>query len=399
MKLDTPTRFSLALAMICVGAVILIAADASLLTIGVVLVGGLLLTFITMGGGIPLPEPAPLAIQTNEPIEAIFDALADPLLLIAGSSVTFANAAAKALLGPHIVGQDVRTGLRHPAITALLADEAATGIAEINGVGNAGQIWEIRVERATQGRRLVHMVDRTARHSAERARVDFVANASHELRTPLATLLGYIETLRDDAEAGNDPTTRARFLGIMDAQAKRMQNLVSDLISLSRIEAEKHAFPDHDVDLAALVTLSVEERHQNVALDVPAGIMTVKGDAVQLSQLIHNLIDNAIKYGGDKEPVRVSLARSLEDAITLAVSDKGDGIAPDHIPRLTERFYRVDAGRSQSAGGTGLGLSIVKHIAEHHRAKLSIDSKLGEGTTVTVQFPPVETIVTKMSSN
>ena len=185
----------------------------------------------------------------------------------------------------------------------------------------------------------------------------------------------------------------------MDAQAKRMQNLVSDLISLSRIEAEKHAFPEHDVDLAALVRLSVEERHQNVALDVPPGIMTVKGDAVQLSQLIHNLIDNAIKYGGDKEPVRVSLARGLEDAISLTVSDKGDGIAPDHIPRLTERFYRVDAGRSQSAGGTGLGLSIVKHIAEHHRAKLSIESKLSEGTTVTVQFPSPPTTVIKMSSN
>jgi two-component system, OmpR family, phosphate regulon sensor histidine kinase PhoR len=258
---------------------------------------------------------------------------------------------------------------------------------EVSGVGDSGQIWEVRIEGASSGQRLLHLVDRSARYGAERARVDFVANASHELRTPLATLLGYIETLRDDSGAGGDPLTRGRFLGIMDSEAKRMQRLVSDLMSLSRIEAEKHSFPEADVDLAVLIASVAGECPQPVVVEIAEGNPLVKGDAIQLSQLLHNLIDNAVRYGGNADGVRVSLKPEEGNRLCLSVADEGEGIAQEHLPRLTERFYRADPARSRAGGGTGLGLAIVKHIAEHHRAVLKIESKLGEGTLVSVSFP------------
>ena len=394
MRFDTPTRFSISLLALCALVALIIFTGASFQTAAIVVLGGLGLIFIAL---------APQCSGETETFDAptpenadrrIVDALQDAVLLLQGSRVVQANAAARTLLGKHIVGQDVRTGLRHPAISTLLADPDGLGQVEVNGIGSAGQIWEIRVERAGNDQRLVHLVDRSARHAAERARVDFVANASHELRTPLATLLGYIETLQDDEGAGGQPETRRRFLSIMDAEAKRMQRLVSDLMSLSRIEAEKHAFPEFDVDLAELTRRVVSERPDKLEVEIDSGTHRIKGDAVQLSQLLHNLIDNAVKYAGSDESVRVTLTRKGENALVLSVIDRGEGIALQHLPRLTERFYRVDLGRSRSAGGTGLGLSIVKHITEHHRGILDIDSTLGLGTTVAVSFsvPPEATV-------
>ncbi|MDE2340393.1 MAG: ATPase, partial [Alphaproteobacteria bacterium] len=242
------------------------------------------------------------------------------------------------------------------------------------------------------GTRVIQMVDRSARHAAERARTDFVANASHELRTPLASILGFIETLSDD-EAGGDARLRARFLGVMAAEAQRMQRLIDDLISLSRIEAERHQPPRQPIDLANLVTSAAREIRNplgdpaNIILDFENGLGTVPGDRTQLQQLVHNLLSNALKYGRVNAPVRVTLTREEPNLIRLQVIDQGEGIAPEHLPRLTERFYRVDSARSRAGGGTGLGLAIAKHIVERHRGKLSIASALGVGTTVSATFP------------
>jgi two-component system phosphate regulon sensor histidine kinase PhoR len=223
-------------------------------------------------------------------------------------------------------------------------------------------------------------------------RVDFVANASHELRTPLASILGFAETLADGA--GEDPAMRDRFLKVMADEARRMQRLVEDLISLSRIEAEKYRLPDASVDLADLVSEvhsemmdSADGRAAEIVTDIAADVPPVGGDRVQLSQALHNLIGNAMKYGRAGTPVTVKLWRDASNMVRLSVGDEGDGIPPEHIPRLTERFYRVDSGRSRALGGTGLGLAIVKHIVERHRGRLDIASQVGRGTVVTILLP------------
>jgi two-component system phosphate regulon sensor histidine kinase PhoR len=239
----------------------------------------------------------------------------------------------------------------------------------------------------------VRLRDRTGAYVTERMRVDFVANASHELRTPLATLLGFIETLQDQ-NAAEDAATRSRFLRIMFDEAKRMQRLVDDLISLSRIEAEKFRAPQTALDLALLVdevSAAIESGRPDddrpLLIDADHGVSPVAGDRIQLSQLLHNLIGNALKYGRAGTPVRITLGNAPGGMMRLSVADEGDGIPPEHLPRLTERFYRVDPGRSRAMGGTGLGLAIVKHIVERHRGRLDIESEVGRGTTVSVLLP------------
>jgi two-component system phosphate regulon sensor histidine kinase PhoR len=251
----------------------------------------------------------------------------------------------------------------------------------------------MRLGAASDGTRVVHLVDTTARHAAERMRVDFVANASHELRTPLASILGFVEALSD--AAGDDAAIRDRFLHVMGEEARRMQRLVEDLISLSRIEADKHRAPSTPVELAELVESVCAElrraagpRGEDLDCTAEADIPPVAGDAAQLSQILHNLVGNAMKYGRAGTPVTIRLVHAGEMA-RLTISDQGDGIPPEHLPRLTERFYRVDAGRSRALGGTGLGLAIVKHIVERHRGRLDIASRVGEGTTVTITLPLV----------
>lgn len=325
----------------------------------------------------------------------LLDALTDPLLLIRDGRIVIANKAALGLLGRHILGEDVRTAIRHPAASEHLARPIAgldRGI-ELMGLGTRDQRWLMRVAGLSDSRRLVHLVDRSQTHAAERIRVDFVANASHELRTPLAAILGFAETL--GGEAGAEEDTRTRFLGVITNEAQRMQTLVDDLISLSRIEAEKHRAPADAVDLVSLVgevTRVIQDqpasRDRRFELDMAADLPPVAGDRAQLSQVLHNVIGNAIKYGRTGTPVRVSLDRKGSGGmVRLAVEDQGDGIDPSHLPRLTERFYRVDSGRSRAMGGTGLGLSIVKHIVERHRGRLDIASVPGSGTTVTVSLP------------
>jgi two-component system phosphate regulon sensor histidine kinase PhoR len=229
----------------------------------------------------------------------------------------------------------------------------------------------------------------------ERMRVDFVANASHELRTPLASLLGFVETLQGPAR--EDKEARARFLSIMREQAQRMARLVDDLLSLSRIEQNLHLRPRAPVDIVAILrhiadTLAPMATDNDVVLklDVPAKAL-VTGDRDELLRLAENLVENAIKYGASEpqsinRQVEITLAAEPRQCI-LSVRDHGPGIAPEHLPRLTERFYRVDAGQSRAKGGTGLGLAIVKHIVARHCGRLAIDSKLGEGATFSVVLP------------
>lgn len=349
--------------------------------------------------------PAIEVIPTGVIETAVINAIAEPVLLLIDNRVQAANAAAVSLLGSHIIGEDVRLAIRHPAASARLAIDASDGSVELMGIGGREQQVELNVATIAPGKRVVHLIDRAARRAVEQARVDFVANASHELRTPLAALLGFIETLLDD-KAGGDPAVRARFLDVMLKEARRMQRLIDDLISLSRIEAEKYLIPDEIVSLSQLLREIIGEwrdrqgdEPNRLVLEIDADAANVTGERSQLSQVVHNLVGNAIKYGRAQSPVKVTV-RSDGGLIRLIVADEGDGIAPEHLPRLTERFYRVDAGRSRVMGGSGLGLAIVKHIVERHRARLEIASEVGRGTTVSVIFPATpEPAVTISSRN
>jgi two-component system phosphate regulon sensor histidine kinase PhoR len=237
--------------------------------------------------------------------------------------------------------------------------------------------------------------DLTPLRRVEEMRADFVANASHELRTPLAALLGFIETLQGSAR--EDPKARTRFLSIMQEQARRMARLIDDLLSLSRIELNAHRRPDTPVDLAPIIRqvsdgLESLARDRGVAVNVEnAGALTVLGDHDELVRVFENLVENALKYGAAGRRVDIKLGPGSsadgEPEARVSVRDYGPGIAPEHLPRLTERFYRVDVTESRAQGGTGLGLALVKHILNRHRGRLTINSTPGSGATFTVHLP------------
>jgi two-component system phosphate regulon sensor histidine kinase PhoR len=241
--------------------------------------------------------------------------------------------------------------------------------------------------------------DRTRERALEKTRADFVANSSHELRTPLASLIGFIETLR--GPAADDVEAQQRFLGIMAEQAGRMQRVIADLLSLSRIEISEHSPPKEVLHLppvleriAAGMELMLQEAKVTLRMEVPPNLPKIPADADQLAQLFTNLLDNALKYGkrGGEIKLTASTARDLRfepGGVVITVADDGAGIAREHIPRLTERFYRVDKGRSRAVGGTGLGLAIVKHVVNRHRGRMLIDSELGKGTVFTIWLPGV----------
>ena len=385
MKFDESARIAAAAAVVLALAFVVAQASAVASVIAVLIGGAMLIVLLYRHSQTVTPQPPLPVPDDSDRLQTVLDAVTDPLILLSEARVIHGNRAAHELFGAQFEGQDIRLAIRHPALAALLGDTQATGIEEISGLGGSTRIWEVRIEAAGDNLRLIHMDDRSARHAAERARVDFVANASHELRTPLANISGYVETLTDD-EAGGDPATRARFLSIIASETKRLSALVEDLMSLSRIEADKNLEPRDIIDLGQLIARVIGERRESIVKAIDSAECLIRGDAAQLSQLTHNLIDNAIKYGKIDGEVRVTLSKLPNDQINLRVADQGIGISSEHIPRLTERFYRVDAGRSHSAGGTGLGLSIVKHIAERHRANLDIKSEIGVGTTISLTF-------------
>ena len=238
--------------------------------------------------------------------------------------------------------------------------------------------------------------DQTPLRRVEEMRADFVANASHELRTPLAALSGFIDTLQGPAK--DDTKARERFLSIMHTQATRMARLIDDLLSLSRVELSAHVRPESAVDIVPIIRQVADglealakERQVEIEIDLPDSPMTIAGDREELLRLFENLIENALKYGASGGRVVVSLKEAAAPdgtpELRVLVRDFGPGIAPEHLPRLTERFYRVDVGDSRAQGGTGLGLSLVKHILNRHRGRLLIESVPRNGATFTACFP------------
>lgn len=341
------------------------------------------------------PEPEIVQVRPEEgsvsrqAMIALVEPFSVPVLMLDRQRIASANAAAREALGPHIVGQDARVALRHPEAITLLDKPAGTAL--VRGLTGARSIWQVSRVAIDERFSLIELVNRTAEADISRAHTDFVANASHELRTPLASIIGYVETLADP-DARIDPATSAKFHATVLREAKRLQTLVEDLMSLSRIEAEKHEFPREKIDLGQMAQTIASEvgftvGDERLVAETEPGV--VCGDRQQLDQLIRNLIDNAFKYGDAQAPAHVRVRREGSEAV-LEVADRGEGIHPDHLPYLTRRFYRSDPGRSRAAGGTGLGLAIVKHIVERHRGKLDIASTLGEGTTVTVHLPLVD---------
>ncbi len=367
-------------------------------------------------------------------IAALIEAMPEPVLAVTGDGrVVAANRHAKGVLPALRVGGNLALALRDPDIL--------DAVDRVFGSGQTEQVsWRDRVpverafdvtvaplDRPNEDRALVLTLrDLTEALRVERMRADFVANASHELRTPLASLLGFVETLQGPAR--EDPRARDRFLAIMADQARRMARLIDDLLSLSRIEQNLHLRPEKPVDLALTVRHVAEtlaplaaENGVSLAVEAPCPVV-VAGERDELVRVAENLIENAIKYGS--EPARrpavretsphAARARAQGASATLAildpeagpvlarvsvrvaaqrrsavltVRDHGPGIAPEHLPRLTERFYRIDAGQSRAKGGTGLGLAIVKHIVARHRGRLQIESDVGHGTLITVTIP------------
>ena len=327
----------------------------------------------------------------NPPMRALVDALDEPALIVEGLMVGFANAGAKSVLGQAIEGRDVRLAIRHPeALEHILTGRP--GELEVTGIGEVGRPWRVIVRDLGQGASFVRMIDRAAAVSAEKMRVDFVANASHELRTPLATVIGYAETLADDSHMR--PEVRSSFTETIRCEAARMLRIIEDLMSLSRIQADRFVEPADVVQMDEIVRAAVANASRSgpseesqFHVDLPLDLPPIKGDRGQLMQVFDNLISNAVRYGSNEStPIEIS-ARVRQKFLTVTVADHGPGIAREHIPRLTERFYRVDEARSRATGGTGLGLAIVKHIVERHRGTLEITSEVGLGTSVSVRVP------------
>lgn len=313
------------------------------------------------------------------------------------------NTRAQGIFGPATLGRHYITVLRQPGLLdaieeAVRAQKTVTSV-YLTNEAERDITLEATCAPAEDGSGiLVSFEDRTELQEAGQMRRDFVANVSHELKTPLTALLGFMETLRGAAR--DDPEARDRFLGIMEREALRMNRLVGDLLSLGRVEGEARVRPTTDVDFAAIVqtvlgTLRPLSDEQDVRV-VTQGLeseMRLPGDADQLAQVVTNLVENAVKYGPTGSEVRVRLSRDQhhpmlrQSAVILEVSDQGEGIDPIHLPRLTERFYRIDDHRSREVGGTGLGLAIVKHIVNRHRGRLRIKSNMGQGSVFTVILP------------
>ena len=337
------------------------------------------------------------AIMTplGENERALVDAIDEPALVVEGSTIVLANPAARELLGGRIEFRDVRLAIRHPqALELVLAHR--DGAIDVSGIVDPGRTFHLNVNRLWKNAALVRLVDRSDSVSAEKMRVDFVANASHELRTPLSTVIGYAETLAEDDNI--PPETRARFGQTIRDEARRMLQLIEDLMSLSRIEADRFVVPTESVDLADIIAAATANASHlrdsagcELRVDLPQELPAVRGDRGQLIQLLDNLIGNAVRYGCNAPGAVIEIsARRDADWVALSVHDHGQGIAREHLPRLTERFYRADAARSRESGGTGLGLAIVKHIVERHRGLVEIRSEVGVGTTVSVRLPAAD---------
>jgi two-component system, OmpR family, phosphate regulon sensor histidine kinase PhoR len=352
-------------------------------------------------------------VRTPDPVEAaavnaIVAGMPDPAMLLdRAGRVLHLNAAAIQLAPALRKNELAQFALRSPEIITALREAIATSQPR-----RATYLDQVPVDRwmelvitpvpvptlfgGTDKCMLMTFHDLTPLRRVEEMRADFVANASHELRTPLAALSGFIDTLQGPAK--DDATARERFLSIMHTQATRMARLIDDLLSLSRVELSAHVRPDTLVDLVPIIRQVVDgleplarERQVAIEIDLPEPPVAIAGDREELLRLFENLIENALKYGASGGRVVVSLAPASSGdgapEYRFTVRDFGPGIAPEHLPRLTERFYRVDVGDSRAQGGTGLGLSLVKHILARHHGRLLIESVPKNGATFSACFP------------
>ena len=339
-------------------------------------------------------------------LKSVLSAVPLPIVLISKDGrVDAMNEKAQAMFGPGGVGRHYITVLRQPVLldcveeTLRLNQQRRSRYLTTDMTREATyDVTTSPVQGDTGQGLLICFEDVTDREQAEQIRRDFVANVSHELKTPLTALLGFIETLRGPAR--DDAPARERFLSIMEREAERMNRLVRDLLSLSRVESEERMRPEERVDVVALVnscvlTLRPMANEKNVTVNVTGHTapVFVQGDSDQLVQVFTNLIENAVKYGGAGGKVTIDVSLSERElafrgpGVNIAVIDQGEGLDPVHIPRLTERFYRVDGHRSREMGGTGLGLAIVKHIVNRHRGRFRIESTPGEGSRFSVMLP------------
>jgi len=354
-------------------------------------------------------DAAQAAAWPDTSTKAVVEALGHPAYVVDGQGVLrYANASAEAAFGPARAGDPLSYKFRRPEVARLIEGAIAGG-------GRAVIDYEERVPRerwfamsvapipVAGGARpprffLLSFVDMTEVRRAEQMRSDFVANASHELRTPLASLRGFVETIQ--GPAANDRAAVKKFLALMLEQAERMSRLIDDLLSLSRIEMKSHVRPEKIIDLSGVLRHVVHALEPmaaglkvEIALSLPEGALPVRGERDELIQVAENLVENAAKYGqsGGRIEVNVTRVAAREPGqaaeVEVAVRDFGPGIAAEHLPRLTERFYRVDIASSRQKQGTGLGLAIVKHILARHGARLSVASQPGQGAEFSFRLP------------
>ncbi|TVQ59482.1 MAG: hypothetical protein EA355_00350, partial [Rhodobacteraceae bacterium] len=337
---------------------------------------------------------------------AMIERLPLGLMLLDGAGrVMFENTAAEDVLERRTLGMPGAAALRAPALSEAIAralGESRGAELDVTLQRSKERMLHAHVHplpRATgaagEPAVMILLEDRTRIVKAEALRRDFIANASHELKTPLASIAGFIETLQGHARGDAEATDR--FLAIMSAQAERMKRLVEDLLSLNRIEINEHVLPRGPADVAEAAREAIaamrpvaEAEGGAVLDDLPPGPVVIRGSHEELVQVFVNLIENAVKYAGPSGPIRVCReppAATRPGMVGVSVVDQGPGIAREHLPRLTERFYRVDVARSRERGGTGLGLAIAKHILNRHRGDLTVTSVLGQGARFTVWLP------------
>lgn len=399
-------RALLLLVSLLAGTGLLLGYSAIAVAIGWLLLAGAVLARRPAVRLVEVPVPAPISSLVPDPlpqVAATLGALDLPVIVLGrDAAVRFQNRAAEKAFGTLPLEAHLSAGLRSPGILDMVRETMATG--EPNQIEHSERLPSERVyilriapidlpapHSPAEKLYLLSFRDVSELRRIDRMRSDFVANASHELRTPLASLRGFIETLQGPARA--DPAAQGRFLGIMLDQATRMSRLVDDLLSLSRLELKSHIAPDQTVNLVpllghvrdSLVPLA-DELGVEIRMHLPQEKVEVLGDRDELVQVFENLIENACKYGQEGKVVDVHLSRGSGEPVEVRVVDRGPGIPAEHVPRLTERFYRVSVADSRSKKGTGLGLAIVKHILTRHRARLIVRSEIGEGTEFTVRF-------------
>lgn len=348
--------------------------------------------------GLEAGRPPAAELRADLP-ENLIAAFPDPALLLdRRGEVIAANSHAREIFDADPRGRHISASIRAPAVLEAVKAAASGGEpahVEYELRGPAPRLFDAFIAPVARAGAegpavLVVLKDLTREQQIERMRADFVANASHELRTPLASLSGFIDTLQGAART--DAKARDKFLGLMRGEAGRMKRLIDDLLSLSRIEMNERVRPSGTVDLAEVArhvagVMGAMAKQEKCRIEVRIkGPLTVTGDRDELVQVVQNLVENAIKYGAAGKPIEIEGAQ-VAGHIELTVVDHGPGIAAEHIPRLTERFYRVSVQESRSRGGTGLGLAIVKHILNRHRGRLTVTSQQGRGSRFTIRLP------------